>query len=47
MHVLRITVTQQLSVVSVFVHIKYTYNMAACYDIDVYDITSPHFWLLW
>jgi len=26
----------------VFVHIKYTSNVAACYDNDVNDVTEPH-----
>ena len=26
----------------VFVHVKYTSNMAACYDNDVGDVTAPH-----
>jgi len=26
----------------VIVHAKYTSNMAACYDIDVGDLTAPH-----
>ena len=26
----------------VFVHVKHTSNMAACYDNDVGDVTAPH-----
>ena len=27
------------------VHIRYTSNMAACYDNDVNDVTAPHIYM--